>query len=191
MDRWKKEDFWKINVWAPEHSHIPLFRPQIGGNNYRNFETLFSRISIITSKKAFLRPPFKIPLHVPTRLLLGMLGYNSLLLRRNLALLRFVFQLMKCAIWCPTSLDRIRLNVSINFLRGRHHEHLAVPASRTNLYRTAPLPRVIRYINGIIAEVSEYDVFHMNEGRLSEIASSYLFRLHYQDETDENLPMER
>jgi hypothetical protein len=50
-----------------------------------------------------------------------------------------------------------------------------------------PLPRAIRYINGIISEVSECDVFHMKEGRLAEIASSYLFKLLYQDETDENL----
>jgi hypothetical protein len=48
----------------------------------------------------------------------------------------------------------------------------------------------IRYINGIIAEVPECDVFHRKDGRLFEIASSYLFRLLYQNETDENLRME-
>jgi hypothetical protein len=136
-------------------------------------------------KKTFLRSPFKkeygyYPFMFPIRLFSDTLGYNSLLLRRNLALLRIVFQLMRTAIACPTLLDRIGLNVPINFLRGRHHEYLTVPASRTNLYRTVPLPRAIRYINGIIAEVPECDVFHMIEGRLSEIVSSYLFRLHYQ-----------
>jgi hypothetical protein len=131
--------------------------------------------------KAFLRNVFKkgyeyYPFMFLTRLIFGMLGYNSLLLRRNLTLLRIVFQLMKGAISCPTFLDRIGLNMPINFLRGRHH--VAVPASRTNLYRTAPFPRAIRYINGIILEVLKCDVFHMKEGRLSEIASSYLLRLH-------------
>jgi hypothetical protein len=130
------------------------------------------------------------PFKFPPRLLLGMLGYHSRLLWRNLALLCFVFQLMRGAISCPTLLDRTGLNVPMNFLRGRHHEYLAVSASRINLYRTVPLPRPIRYINGIIAEVSECDVFHTKEGRLSEIASSFLFRLLYQDATDENLHME-
>jgi hypothetical protein len=45
-----------------------------------------------------------------------------------------------------------------------------------NFYRTAPLPRTIRYINGIIAEVPECDVIHIIESRWSEMASSYLFR---------------
>jgi hypothetical protein len=91
------------------------------------------------------------------------------------------------AISCPTLLDRIGLNAPIHFLRGRHREYLAVPASRINLYRTPPLPRTIRYINGIIAEVPECDIFHMKEGRLAEIALLYLFKLLYQDETDVNL----
>jgi hypothetical protein len=38
--------------------------------------------------------------------------------------------------------------------------------------------------------VPECDVFLTKEGRFSEIASLYLFRLHYRDETDENLHME-
>jgi hypothetical protein len=90
----------------------------------------------------------------------------------------------------PTLFDCIELKVPINFLRGKHHEYLAVPSSRNNLYRTTLLPRTIRYINGIIVEVPECDVFHMKEGRLSEIVSSYLSRLLYQDETDENPQME-
>jgi hypothetical protein len=131
-------------------------------------------------QKACLRSLFRkeygyYPFKFPTRLLLGMLGYNSLLHRRDLALLHF--QVMRGAISCPTLLHRIGQNVPNNFLRGRHHEYLAVPASRTNLYRTAPLPRAIRYI-------------HMKEGRLSEIASSYLFRLLYRDEKDENVHTE-
>jgi hypothetical protein len=126
----------------------------------------------------------------PTQFLLGMLEFNTLLLRRNLALLRFVFQIMRGTISFPTLLDRIGLNVPINFLRRRHYEYLAVPGSRTNLYRTATLPRAIRYLNGIIADVPEFDVFHMKRGRLFEIVSSYLFGLLYQDETDENLQME-
>jgi hypothetical protein len=95
----------------------------------------------------------------PSRLLLGMLQENSLLLRRNLALLRLVFQLMMSEISCHTLLDRIGLNMVINSLRGRHQEYLPVPASRSNLNRTTPLLRAIRYINGIIVEVQEYDVY--------------------------------
>jgi hypothetical protein len=64
--------------------------------------------------------------------------------------------------------------VPINFLRGRQHEHLTAPASRTNLYGVAPIPRAIRYINDIITDDPDFDVFRMKEGKLHAIASSYL-----------------
>jgi hypothetical protein len=53
-----------------------------------------------------------------------------------------------------------------------------------------PILRTICYINGIIADVPGCDVFHTKKGRLSKIAPSYLSRLLYQDESDENLDME-
>jgi hypothetical protein len=107
-----------------------------------------------------------------------MLRYKSLELRRNLSLLRFFFQLMRESIACPALLERIGLNVPTNFLRGRQREYLAVPASRTNLYRVAPIPRAIRYIhtyiNGIITDDPDFDIYRMKEVKLCAIASWYL-----------------
>jgi hypothetical protein len=103
-----------------------------------------------------------------------MLGYKSLELRRNLSLLRVVFRLMRDSISCPTLLECIGLNVPINFLRGWQHEYLAVPASRTNLYGVVPILRAIRYINGIITNDPDIDVYRMKEEKLYAIASSYL-----------------
>jgi hypothetical protein len=87
-------------------------------------------------QKAFLRSLFYkeygyYPFMFRTELFLDMIGYNSLLLRINLALLPFVFQLMRGEILRSTLLDHIGLNVPMNFLRGRHHEYLAVAASPT------------------------------------------------------------
>jgi hypothetical protein len=95
---------------------------------------------------AFLRSLFKKEFgyyaHLyPTERLLDMIGYKYLELRRDLSLLRFLFQLMRSSISCPALLEHIGLNVPINFLRGRQHEYLTVPASHTDLYRVALIPR--------------------------------------------------
>jgi hypothetical protein len=73
-------------------------------------------------------------------------------------------------------LKPIGLNAAINFLRDRQHEYLVVLASRTNLYRVVPVPKTIRYINGIIADDPDFDVYHMKEEKLYAIASSYLLK---------------
>jgi hypothetical protein len=65
-------------------------------------------------------------------------------------------------------LEHIGPNVPTNFSRDRQHEYLAVPASRTNLYRVTPIPRVIRYINGIISDDPDFDVYRMKEGKLCD-----------------------
>jgi hypothetical protein len=76
--------------------------------------------------------------------------------------------------------------IGVSHRDERADQFLAWKASRVPSCVRLPhqSQRAIRYINGIIAEVSECDVFDTKEDRLSEIASSYIFRLHCQDETD-------
>jgi hypothetical protein len=110
--------------------------------------------------KAFLRSLFKKEYgyyshFYPTERLLNRLGYKSLELRRNLSLLRFTLP-FNARIHNMPHIEHIGLNVPTNFLLGRHHEYLAVPASRTNLYCVAPIPRAIRYINGIINDELDF-----------------------------------
>jgi hypothetical protein len=93
--------------------------------------------------KAFLRTLFKkeygyFPHLYPTERLSDTLGSKSLQIRRNLSLLRFVFQ-----------------------LRQRTH--------RTEYAN----PRAIRYINSIITDDIDFDVFRVKEEKTA-IASSYL-----------------
>jgi hypothetical protein len=83
---------------------------------------------------------------------------------------------MRESIPCLALLERIELNVLTNFLRGRQHEYLAIPASRTNLYRVAPIPRAIRYINGVITDDPDFDVYRLKRGKLYAIVSSYLLK---------------
>jgi hypothetical protein len=55
--------------------------------------------------------------------------------------------------------------------------YLAVPASRTNLYRVAPIPRAIRYmytVNGIITDDLDFNDYRVKQGKLCAIESSYL-----------------
>jgi hypothetical protein len=100
-------------------------------------------------------------------------------LRRNLSLLPFVCQLMRGSISCPAL-----LNVPIDFLHGRQHEYLVVPASGTNLHWVAPIPRAIRYLNGIITDNSDFYVFRMNRGKLYAIVSSYLSTQFYSNDVE-------
>jgi hypothetical protein len=60
------------------------------------------------------------------------------------------------------------------YLRGRRHNLLVEPASRTDVYRTAPIPRAIRIINEVVAAMPQFDWFHMRESELCEIVTSYL-----------------
>jgi hypothetical protein len=84
-----------------------------------------------------------------------MLGCKSLELWRNLSLLRFVFQLMP-----PALLERIGLNVAINFLCGRQHAYLAVPATEWPQFQE---PFGI-YINGIIYGDGRFGAGHIGAG---------------------------
>jgi hypothetical protein len=122
--------------------------------------------------KAFLRLLIKkeygcYPHLYSTERLLVLLGYKFLELRRNISLLRFVFQLMRGSISCPALLERIRPNVPINFLRGRQHEYLAVPPSGPNS-KSHSVNK-----NGNIIDDPDFDLFRMRDGKLYASWSSY------------------
>ncbi|XP_077296899.1 uncharacterized protein LOC143918743 [Arctopsyche grandis] len=137
--------------------------------------------SLIIEKvqKAILRFLYKkeygyYPYLYPTPFLLGMLGYNSLELRRNFSLIRFVLQLLRGNTSCPLLLEQLGLYVPNNYVRGRYHHLMVVPPAHTIRFRMAPIPRAIRFLNEIVAAVPECDIFHLGERRLSDIILTYL-----------------
>ncbi|XP_077293472.1 uncharacterized protein LOC143916317 [Arctopsyche grandis] len=130
-------------------------------------------------QKAFLRFLYRkeygyYPYLYPTPFLLGMLGYNSLELRRSFSLIRFVLLLLRGNTSCPLLREQLGLYVPNHYVRGRHHHLLAVPPARTVLFRMAPIPRAIRLLNEIVAAETECDIFHLSERKLSEITLTHL-----------------
>ena len=95
--------------------------------------------------------------------LLGMLEFHSLEVRRNVHLVRYVFDLLRGRISVPALLSGISLRVPDNYIRGRHHDLLAVPPARTNLFHEAPLPRAARFLNDITSSRYECDIFFSSE----------------------------
>ncbi|XP_077296449.1 uncharacterized protein LOC143918406 [Arctopsyche grandis] len=103
-----------------------------------------------------------------------MLWYNSLELRRNFSLIRFVLLLLCGNTSCPLLLEQLGLYVPNHYVRGGHHHLLAVPPARTVLFRMALIPRAIRLFNEIDAAETECDIFHLSERKLSEITLIHL-----------------
>ena len=113
------------------------------------------------------------PYLYPTAFLLGMLEFNSLEVRRNVHLVRFVFDLLRGRIIVPDLLSSIFIRVPANYVRGRHHDLLAISLARTNLFREAPLSRAARFINAITSSRHECDIFFMPESTFEKMVMEF------------------
>ncbi|CAG9124584.1 unnamed protein product [Plutella xylostella] len=116
-------------------------------------------------QKRFLRSLYKkkytyYPFMYPTRFLEGYLGYDSLELRRNMALAKFILSIIRNKVDCLDLLHNILvLFVPNNFMRARRHMLLAEAPSRTNLYRESPVPRGRRLLARLLAAQPGVDLF--------------------------------
>ena len=116
-------------------------------------------------QKRFLRYLYKnnysyYPFLYPTRFLEGCLGYDSVELRRSLALAKFAINIIKNATDCTYLVSNIvRLCVPDGYMRVRRHNLLSVPTSRTNLYRNSPVARALRLLSSLLADAPHCDLF--------------------------------
>ncbi|CAG9135522.1 unnamed protein product [Plutella xylostella] len=133
-------------IWAPHEMKYGLMLERI--------QNKFIRYIYLRQYGVY---PFY-PLMYPTLFVLGMVGYNELRVRRELALMTYLFRLLNGRTSNSAILGRISLNVPDRYVeRRRRPRLLAEPAARTNLLREAPLTRALRALN-IVAE--GLDLFH-------------------------------
>ncbi|CAG9090697.1 unnamed protein product [Plutella xylostella] len=113
------------------------------------------------------------PLLYPTLFVLGMVGYNRLEVRRDLALTSYLFRIWRGKTGNPSILQQLRLTVPSNSLRSRKSRTFAAPCGRTALLRQAPVTRAIHLLNRIDDRT---DIHHCP---LSEFTKVALFRKLY------------
>lgn len=115
------------------------------------------------------------PLMYPTLFVLGMVGYNKLEVRRDLALVLYLFKLLRGKISNPELLKGVMLQAPDNYLgRRRQPPLLVVPQGRTNLLSKAPITRALHTLN----EISQIiDIFSCS---LSEFAKVSLYIICYK-----------
>ncbi|KAI8440320.1 hypothetical protein MSG28_001664 [Choristoneura fumiferana] len=93
------------------------------------------------------------PLMYPTLFVLGMVGYNELGVRRDLALVTYIWKILRGVIKNADILGRLGLYVPERYVwRRRRPRLLAEPRGRTNLLNRAPLTRAIHTLNKIAEE---------------------------------------
>lgn len=143
-------------IWAPHENKYSLMLERIQ-NKFTRF--LYFRLYGVY--------PFY-PLMYPTLFVLGMVGYNELRVRREFALVLYLFRLIRGEIHHADILSSLCFCVPDRYVWRRRRPHLlAVPRGRTNLLNEAPLTRALRTLN-LIAE--ETDIFTCTLSEFTRIA---------------------
>lgn len=132
-------------VWSPHESTYTLMLEKV--------------------QKAFLRFLYKkkyghYPYLYPTSFLLGMLGFNSLEVRRDLNLAIMACRTLRGETECPHMVGEVCCLFAPNkYLRARSHRLLAVGAARSVARQQSPLIRATTMVNAIIDSAPQVDVF--------------------------------
>ncbi|CAB3227417.1 unnamed protein product [Arctia plantaginis] len=97
------------------------------------------------------------PLMYPTLFIVGMVGYNTLSARRELALTTYIIKIIRGKVHNADLLGQVYFCVPDGYVwRRRQPRLLAEPRARTNLLSQAPLTRALRTLNLIASEI---DIF--------------------------------
>lgn len=103
------------------------------------------------------------PLMYPTLFVLGMVGYNKLEVRRGVALVKYVWKVLRGTISNAQILSNLYLLVPDAFVeRRRRPRLLTVPRARTQLLSKAPLTRALSTLNDI-ADITDIFLCSMSE----------------------------
>lgn len=98
------------------------------------------------------------PFLYPSAFLLGMMGYNTLEVRRVVSMIQYVVNVFVGRRCNSSVLENILMAVPDNYMRARRHTLFAVPGYRTELGRQAPLPRVLRLLNDFMRQYQGLDL---------------------------------
>lgn len=150
-------------IWAPHETKYSLMLEKVQNKFIRYLYMRYYGVY-----------PFY-PLMYPTLFILGMVGYNELGVRRDLALASYIFKLLRGKVHNAVVLGQVGLCVPDRYVWRRRQPRLLVePRARTNLLREAPLTRALRTLNLI---ASDTDIFYCS---LSEFTRNALFIISYR-----------
>ncbi|CAH2103089.1 unnamed protein product [Euphydryas editha] len=151
-------------IWGPhEHKYILMLE---------RIQNKFMRFLYLKYYGVY---PFY-PLMYPTLFVLGMVGYNELRVRRNLALALFVFKIIRGRLHEPNILEQIHLCVPDRYVWRRRRPRLfVVPIGKTELMKMAPLSRALCTINLVVE--NGLDLFCCS---LSEFKKSTMYILSFR-----------
>lgn len=129
---------YNASVWSPSELKYKTMLERIQ-NKYIRFMYL----------KLYGRYP-GYPLLYPTLFCLGMVGYYKLEVRREVALVTYVFKVLRGSIQNSGILSEIGFCIPDKYVERRHRPRLlVVPRGRTNLLGRAPLTRALRTLNTV------------------------------------------
>ncbi|XP_045767785.1 uncharacterized protein LOC123869093 [Maniola jurtina] len=150
-------------VWAPHEAKYSLMLERVQ-NKFVRF--LYMRLYGVY--------PFY-PLMYPTLFVLGMVGYNEIRSRRELALVLYIFKIIRGKLFNADVLGQVSLRVPDRYVwRRRRPPLLALPQGRTNLLNKAPLARALGTLN-VVAE--RIDLFCCTRSELTRVAMQGKVRL--------------
>ncbi|XP_050679261.1 uncharacterized protein LOC126975415 [Leptidea sinapis] len=100
------------------------------------------------------------PFMYPTLFLQGHLSFDSLQLRRYVALTKFVLKINRGRVDCVYLLQRlVRFFVPTSYVRARRHALLAQPPARTQAHKHTPVIRAICLLNSVLEVAPQCDLF--------------------------------
>lgn len=109
------------------------------------------------------------PFLYPSLFVNGMLGYDTLELRRAVSLITFVWRIISGRRSLPSVLERMSFKVPNNYLSARGHNLFHISGSRTEAGRLAPVPRALIMLNKLLSMNPDLDLFNSSEAQLCSI----------------------
>ncbi|XP_045540848.1 uncharacterized protein LOC123722602 [Papilio machaon] len=144
------------SIWSPHEKKYTLMVERI--------QNKFTRF--LYYKQYGVYPCF--PLMYPSLFVNGMVGYSTLRVRRDVALVRSVWRVLRGAVCRPAVLAALRLRVPDCVVQVRRRPPLFLePTARTNLLENAPIVRAIRLLNIVSRDI---DIFSCSEPKFTEAA---------------------
>lgn len=118
------------------------------------------------------------PYMYPTQFVLGMVGHQSIEVRRHLAIIKYFLRLIRGSITNPWLLQYVTFKVPTPFvrttLRPRPTPLFTIPSTNTVTLVTSPLYAALNHINNILLFDPQTDIFSQKEPRLLATATRYL-----------------
>lgn len=112
------------------------------------------------------------PLMYPTLFVIGMVGYNKLEARRDLALAKHMFLVFRGKLNNPQILEAIKLVVPNTRLRQAPRGKLFdIPVARTNLLKYSPVGRALNILNNVSQRI---DIFNCTLAEFIRVTLIYL-----------------